>query len=96
MVWGSGGRSPLDNPSGGLDELERAGLVEQCVNKEGDDAMRLTTQGVRAVRQMAISSEDKQDTRTAALVDATGVQTSRCRMASPTIRVNLESTDGGS
>lgn len=53
------------------DVLEGAGLVETYVDQDGMDAMRLTANGTRLARQIAMSSEDEQDALLAALVEAT-------------------------
>ena len=50
--------------------LEQAGLVETYVDADGKIAMRLTADGERVARQMAMSSEDEQDALLAALVEA--------------------------
>jgi DNA-binding MarR family transcriptional regulator len=53
-----------------LDVLEQAGLVESYIDEEGKDAMRLTVEGAKVARQMALSSEDDQEALLAALVEA--------------------------
>lgn len=53
-----------------LDVLEQAGLVESYIDEEGKDAMRLTVEGAKVARQMALSSEDDQGALLAALVEA--------------------------
>lgn len=62
----------MSDPDAELDAmvalLEQAGLVASYVNDEGNEAMRLTPQGERSARQMAMSSGDDQDTLLAALL----------------------------
>jgi hypothetical protein len=41
-----------------LEQFEAAGLVEQYVDQEGRPAMRLTPEGVRVGRQLAMLGED--------------------------------------
>ena len=41
-----------------LDELEAAGYVEQYVDGEGQDAMRLTESGKQVAHQLAMVAED--------------------------------------
>lgn len=49
-----------------LEQVETAGLVEQFTDEEGRPSMRLTPEGVRVARQLAMLGEDGQD----ALMDA--------------------------
>lgn len=49
-----------------LEQVEAAGLVEQFTDEDGRPAMRLTPEGVRVARQLAMLGEDGQD----ALMDA--------------------------
>ena len=53
-----------------LELLDGAGLVEQYVNEDGKEAMRLTAEGEKVARQIPFSSEDEQDALLAALVEA--------------------------
>jgi DNA-binding MarR family transcriptional regulator len=53
-----------------VDILKQAGLVETYVDPSGRAAMRLTSDGERVARQMALSSEDDQEALLAALVEA--------------------------
>jgi DNA-binding MarR family transcriptional regulator len=58
-----------------VEMLEQAGLVETYVDSDGRGAMRLTAEGERVARQMAMSSEDEQDLLLAALVEAAEEET---------------------
>ena len=51
-----------------LEQVETAGLVEQYVDEQGQPAMRLTPEGVRVARQLAMLGEDGQDALMAALL----------------------------
>ena len=51
-------------------EHEEEGLVETYVDSTGRAAMRLTADGERVARQMALSPDDEQDALLAALVEA--------------------------
>ena len=53
-----------------LEQVEAAGLVEQYLDEEGQQAMRLTPDGVRVARQLAMVGEDGQDELMAALLEA--------------------------
>lgn len=44
-----------------LEQVEAAGFVEQYVDEDGQQAMRLTPEGVRVARQLAMLGEDGQD-----------------------------------
>ena len=56
-----------------LEQVEAAGLVEQYTDDEGQQAMRLTPDGIRVARQLAMLGEDGQDELMAALLgEATG------------------------
>ena len=52
-----------------LEQVEAAGLVEQFVDEQGRPAMRLTPEGVRVGRQLAMLGEDGQDALMAALLE---------------------------
>lgn len=52
-----------------LEQVESAGLVEQFTDEEGRPAMRLTPEGVRVARQLAMLGEDGQDELMEALLD---------------------------
>ena len=51
-----------------LDQVEAAGLVEQYVDEQGRMALRLTPDGVRVGRQLAMLGEVGQDDPMAALL----------------------------
>lgn len=51
-----------------LDQVAAAGLVDRCVDDEGRPAMRLTPDGVRVARQLAMPGEDGQDDLMVALL----------------------------
>jgi hypothetical protein len=51
-----------------LEQVEAAGLVEQYVDEEGKQAMRLTPEGVRVARLLTMLGEDGQDELMAALL----------------------------
>ena len=55
-----------------LEQVEAAGLVEQFTDEEGQPAMRLTPEGVRVARQLAMLGEDGQDELMAALLGEGG------------------------
>ena len=55
-----------------LDELERAGLVEEYVNEAGEAAMRLTKRGEQVSNQAAMSSEDDAAALMEALLETRG------------------------
>ena len=55
-----------------LEQVETAGLVEQYVDDEGKQAMRLTPEGVRVARQLAMLGEDGQDELMKALLGEGG------------------------
>jgi DNA-binding MarR family transcriptional regulator len=55
-----------------LEQVEAAGLVEQYVDEEGKQAMRLTPEGERVARQLAMLGEDGQDELMAALLGEDG------------------------
>jgi hypothetical protein len=52
-----------------LEQVEAARLVEQFTDEQGRLAMRLTPDGVRVARQLAMLGEDGQDALLAALLD---------------------------
>lgn len=52
-----------------LEQVESAGLVEQFTDDDGRPAMRLTPEGVRVARQLAMLGEDGQDALMAGLLD---------------------------
>ena len=56
-----------------LELLEGAGLVEQYTDDEGKEAMRLTPDGARVARQMAMS--DDPEAALNSLLDATEADT---------------------
>lgn len=43
-----------------LEQVEAAGLVEQYVDEQGKQAMRLTPDGERVARQLAMTDDDGQ------------------------------------
>ena len=51
-----------------LEQVEAAGLVEQYTAVDGQQAMRLTSDGLRVARQLAMIGEDGQDALMAALL----------------------------
>ena len=52
-----------------LDELEAADLVEQYVTEDGKPAMRLTEQGVRVRRSVALAGDEDAQVVLDALLD---------------------------
>lgn len=52
-----------------LAQVESVGLVEQFTDEEGRPAMRLTPEGVRVARQLAMLGEEGQDALMAALLE---------------------------
>ena len=65
--------APADELDAILDELEAADLVEQYVTEDGKAAMRLTEQGVRVGRSLALAGvEDAQTVLDALLDEAEG------------------------
>ena len=56
-----------------LEQIEAAGLVEQYVDDDGKQAMRLTPEGLRVARQLAMLGEDGQDALMAALLGGRGL-----------------------
>jgi hypothetical protein len=53
-----------------LEQVEAAGLVETYTDDDGKEAMRLTPEGERVARQLAMMGEDGQDDLMAALLEA--------------------------
>ena len=53
-----------------LEQVETAGLVEQFIDEHGRPAMRLTPEGVRVARQLAMTDEAGQDALLEALLGA--------------------------
>ncbi|MGD8485939.1 MAG: hypothetical protein PVG27_02105 [Chloroflexota bacterium] len=53
-----------------VEQLEEAGYIEQYVNADGEDAMRLTPDGERVARQLAMLDEAGQDALMDALLEA--------------------------
>jgi hypothetical protein len=51
-----------------LEQVEAAGLVGQYVDEHGQPAMRLTPEGARVARQLAMLGEDGQDALLEALL----------------------------
>jgi hypothetical protein len=52
-----------------LEQVEAAGLVEQVVDEDGQQAMRLTPEGVRVARQLTMLGDDGQDVLMATLLE---------------------------
>jgi hypothetical protein len=61
---------PADELDATLAELERADLVEQYVNDDGEAAMRLTARGQQVANQAAMGTEDDAAALLEALLDA--------------------------
>ena len=55
-----------------LEQVEAAGLIEVYIGEDGQPAMRLTLEGVRVARQLAMLGEDGQDALMAALLGEGG------------------------
>ena len=55
-----------------LDEMEAADLVEQYTTEDGTAAMRLTEQGVRVGRSLALAGDDDAAVVLDALLDEVG------------------------
>ncbi len=53
-------------------ELTEAGLVETYVDEDGKDAMRLTPEGEKVARQLAMSDDDDRDALLLALLGEQG------------------------
>jgi hypothetical protein len=53
-----------------LDQAAAAGLVEVYTDEDGKQAMRLTSEGERVARQLAMLGEEGQDELMAALLEA--------------------------
>jgi hypothetical protein len=53
-----------------VEQLEDAGYIEQFVNADGQQAMRLTPDGERVARQLAMLGEEGQDELMEALLEA--------------------------
>ena len=49
-------------------QLVEAGLLELFTDDDGDEAMRLTPEGEKVARQLAMSDDDGQDALMAALL----------------------------
>jgi hypothetical protein len=52
-----------------VQQLVTAGLLELFTDDDGDEAMRLTPEGEKVARQLAMTDDDSQDTLMAALLD---------------------------
>ena len=52
-----------------LDQMEAAGAVEVYTDDDGEQAMRLTPEGERVARQLAMAGEVGQDDLMAALLE---------------------------
>ena len=60
--------NPRDaQPDAIRDRLAEAGLLELFTDDDGDEAMRLTSEGAKVARQLAMSDEGGQDALMAAL-----------------------------
>ena len=55
-----------------LEQVEAAGLVEQFTDEQGRPAMRLTPEGLRVARQLAMTDEDGQNELMKALLGHDG------------------------
>jgi hypothetical protein len=63
-----------------LEQVQAAGLVEQFTDEQGQAAMRLTPDGVRVARQLAMIGEDGQEALMGALQ---GEELVLCRRSGP-------------
>ena len=66
-----------------MEQLVTAGLLELFTDDDGDEAMRLTPEGEKVARQMAMTDDDGQDALIGALLGCYQASSTSMKRSSP-------------